>query len=72
VTLGGWLPQARTQGSCPCTRYDHCGAPVRRSIATADFQYTPGGSHDSLKPFGAAALHAAMLGGSEYGLPNMA
>ena len=35
---GGRLPHARSQGSCPCTLYDHRGAPVFMSNATTDFK----------------------------------
>src|SRR5262245_18206501 len=63
VTEAGCEPQARSHGSCPCTRYDQRICPVLASIATSDLKYAPGGMHDSLKPFGAAALQAVTLGG---------
>src|SRR4029077_8560668 len=63
VTASGWLPHARSHGSCPLTRYDHRGAPVFRSNATMDLRKDPGCSHDSVKT-PVAAWHAVTLAGS--------
>src|SRR5581483_3618694 len=71
VTCAGRAPQTRCQGAGPNTRYDQTGAPVPTSNATIDFQKAPACSHDSLKPPGAAALHAATDAGEVYGCPNV-